>query len=89
MNHEGFDIVFFCIKLLLFWDCWNEGNFLFLTKHSKFMAAIGCSPLRSPEGVECCPGLAVGLTHYQLTVSLLCLCPNHFTAPLVSSETSG
>ena len=53
------------------------------------MAAIGCSPLRSPEGVECCPGLAVGLTHYQLTVSLLCLCPNHFTAPLVSSETSG
>ena len=35
------------------------------------MAAIGCSPLRPPEGVECRPGLAVGLTHYQLSVSLL------------------
>ena len=39
------------------------------------MAVIGCSPLRPPEGVECRPGLAVGLTHYQVSVSLLCLCP--------------
>ena len=64
-------LILFLHKSLIVLGLWNEGNFLFWTKHSNFMANYCFSPLRSPEGIECCPGLAVGLTHYQVSVSLL------------------